>query len=128
MAIAIQPFTPQWIPAVAAFNQRLAGGGIPPEFQFPESDVPAWLPKLPGRRIYQEFHLATDDRAIRGAYILKFQDFFVGGRTLPIAYYHLPISEGIVNRSYSTVGVQMIRNALKTQPLLFCLGMGGFDR
>ena len=44
MAIAIQPYTEEWIPAVQAFNQRLAAGGIAPEFHFPDSHVPKWLP------------------------------------------------------------------------------------
>src|SRR4051794_14648982 len=128
MAIAIQPYTSRWVPAVAAFNRRLVDGGVAPEFRFPENDVPAWLPKLPDRRIYQEFYVAAEACDVRGAYILKFQDFSIAGRVEPLAYYHLPISEGIVNRSYSTVGVQMLRSALKAQPRLFCLGMGGFDR
>jgi hypothetical protein len=128
MAIAIQPYTEQWIPAVKAFNQRLAAGGIAPEFHFPESHIPSWLPKLEGRRIYQEFYLATDSDAVRGAYILKFQDFFVGGKIQPVAYYHLPISEGIVNKMYSSIGVHMLRSAIKAQPMLYCLGMGGVDR
>jgi hypothetical protein len=128
MAIAIQPYTEKWIPAVKAFNQRLAAGGIAPEFHFPESNIPPWLPKLEGRRLYQEFYLATEGDAVRGAYILKFQDFSFGGPVEPVVYYHLPISEGIVNKAYSSVGVQMLRSALKAQPLLYCLGMGGFDR
>jgi hypothetical protein len=81
-----------------------------------------------GRRIYQEFYLAVDGNDVRGAYILKFQDFSVRGEVRPVVYYHLPISEGIVNKTYSSVGVHMLRSAMKAQPLLFCLGMGGFDR
>ena len=128
MAIAIQPYTEKWIPAVKAFNQRLAAGGVGPEFHFPETNIPPWLPKVDNRRIYQEFYLATDGDAVRGAYILKFQDFLLSGEVQPVVYYHLPISEGIVNQAYSSVGVHMLRSALKAQPLLYCLGMGGFDR
>jgi hypothetical protein len=128
MAIAIQPYTEEWIPAVKAFNQRLAAGGVAPEFHFPVSHIPSWLPKRDGRRIYQEFYLAVESDQVRGAYILKFQDFSLGGEIRPVVYYHLPISEGIVNKRYSSVGVHMLRTAMKAQPLLFCLGMGGFDR
>jgi hypothetical protein len=128
MAIAIQPYTEEWVPAVKAFNRRLAAGGVSPEFHFPESHIPAWLPRRDGRRLYQEFHLAVEGDEVRGAYILKFQDFFLRGEMRPVVYYHLPISEGIVNKTYSSVGVHMLRAAMKAQPLLFCLGMGGFDR
>lgn len=128
MAIAIKPYTPDWIPAVRAFNQRLADGGVAAEFRFPESDVPTWLPRLDGRRIYQDLYLAVDGNDVRGAYILKFQDFSLRGEIHPLAFYRLPISEGIVNKAYSSVGVHMLRSAMRAEPSLFCLGMGGFDR
>jgi len=128
MAIAIHPYTADRIPAVKAFNQRLAAGGVASEFRFPESDVPYWLPKHAGRRIYQEYYLALEGDTVRGAFILKFQDFFLQGELQRIVYYHLPVSEGIVSKSYASVGVLMLRSAMKMQPRLFALGMGGFDR
>jgi len=128
MAIVIQPFTEDRVTAVKAFNQRLAAGGIPSRFHFPESSIPEWLPKENGRRIYQEYYLAVEGNDVRGGFILKHQEFSVGGQTLPIVYYHLPVSEGIVNNSYANVGVLMLRVAMKMQPMLFALGMGGFDR
>jgi len=128
MAISIRPYTEEWIPAVKAFNQRLATGGVPSEFHFPEKDVPSWLPKRDGRRIYQEFYLALEGQEVRGAFILKTQDFSVRGKIQAVANYDLPISEGIINKRYSSVGVHMLRSAAKAAPLLYCLGMGGFDR
>jgi hypothetical protein len=128
MPITVQPYTEEWIPAVKAFNRRLAAGGVAPEFHFHESNIPPWLPKINHRKIYQEFFLAVDNSEVRGAFILKFQDFYLNGEVRSIPYYHLPISEGIVNKAYSSVGVHMLRSALKAQPLLYCLGMGGLDR
>jgi hypothetical protein len=128
MPIAIQPYTEEWVPAVKAFNRRLAAGGVTPEFHFHETSTSPWLPKLDGRHIYQEFFLAVDRTEVHGAFILKFQDFYLNGETRNIPYYHLPISEGIVNKAYASVGVHMLRSALKAQPLLYCLGMGGLDR
>jgi len=128
MAIAIQPYSADLIPAVRAFNKRLATGGVAPEFHFPESNIPDWLPKLDGRRIYQEYYLAVDGESVRGGFILKFQDFFLAGKLQPVVYYHLPVSEGIINKAYAGVGVHMLRSALKLRPMLFALGMGGFDR
>lgn len=111
-----------------AFNQRLAAGGVAPEFFFPESNIPYWLPKLEGRRIYQEYYLAVDGDFVRGGFILKYQDFSFAGAKQALVYYHLPVSEGIVNKTYASVGVLMLRSALKMQPNLFALGMGAFDR
>ena len=128
MAIAIQPYSQDFIDAVRSFNSRLATVGVTPEFRFPEHHVPHWLPKVDGRRLYQEYFLAVENGSVRGGYILKHQDFFIDGQTERLAYYHLPLSEGIINNAYASVGVQMLRHALKAQPLLFALGMGGFDR
>lgn len=128
MAIAIHPYTEQHIPAVKAFNLRLAAGGVAPEFHFPESNVPHWLPRLPGRRIFQQYYVALEGDIVRGAFILKHQGFYVQGEMRPVVYYHLPISEGIVNKAYASVGVHMLRSAMKLEPMLFALGMGGFDR
>jgi hypothetical protein len=128
MAIAIQSYSADLIPAVKAFNRRLAAGGIAPEFHFPENNTPHWLPKLEGHRIYQEYYLAVDGDCVRGGFILKYQDFFSHGKPQPLVYYHLPVSEGIINKAYAGVGAHMLRSALKLQPMLFALGMGGFDR
>lgn len=128
MPIAVRPYTEDSIPAVKAFNQRLAAGGIAQEFFFPESNIPYWLPKLDGRRIYQEYYLAVDGDFVRGGFILKYQDFSFAGTKQQLVYYHLPVSEGIVNKTYASVGVHMLRSALKMQPNLYALGMGGFDR
>ncbi len=128
MPIAIQPYTPDLVPAVRAFNARLQAGGVPPALQFAEQPTPPWLPRLPGRKIYQEFFLAVDGADVRGGFILKHQPFSLAGQMEDVPFYHGPVSEGIVNRAFATVGVQMVRAALKAEPRLFALGMGGFDR
>src|SRR5450432_4037580 len=127
MPIAIQPYTEEWTPAVQAFNRRLSEGGVAPEFHFPDSPVPKWLPKVDGHKIHQEYFIATDGEAVRGGYIVKFQDFSFLGEMRRIGFYRLPLSEGIVNKTYATVGVHLLRHAVKFQPLLFALGMGGFQ-
>ena len=45
-----------------------------------------------------------------------------------IGYYHHPLSEGIVNKSHAMVGTLLLRDAMRRAPLLYCLGMGGYDR
>jgi hypothetical protein len=127
MGIALQPYTEDRIPAVVAFNERLAQGGCPPEFRFPESSTPHWLPKRDGLPLFQEYYLAIENEFVRGGFILKYQDFALRGHNQRVVYYHLPLSEGIINRAYATTGALMLRGALKMQPVLFALGMGGFD-
>ena len=128
MAIAIKPYTEEFIPAVKALNLRLANGGISPDFHFPESNIPGWLPKVENRRIYQECFLAVDGEFVRGGFIVKQQDFSLRGETRAISFYRLPVSEGIIDRAYTSVGVHMLRSALQSHSLMFALGMGGLDR
>ena len=128
MKIAIQPYTREWEPAVADFNQRLEPQRTPVHFQFPERCVPDWLPPREGCRIWQEYFLAIEDETtVRGGYILKTQDFWVDGRVEAISDLQLPLSEGIVNRRYTPLGIQLVLDALKRQPLLYGLGMGGLE-
>jgi hypothetical protein len=126
MPIRIQQYRTEHAEAVRQFNDRLSAGGA--TAQFPPSPVPQWLPKIAGRQLFQEYYLATDETgAVRGAYILKRQDFWIGNRVVAIADFHLPISEGVVNKHYPQVGVQLLWDALQRQPLLFGLGIGGYD-
>lgn len=122
--IAIQPYAERHVEAVRRFNERLSAGGQPS--RFPLSPVPAWLPHIPGRKIFQEYFLAVeDDGEVRGGYILKHQDFWVKDRVLPIADFQLPISEGTVDRRFPQIGLLLLRDALARQPLLYGLGIGG---
>ncbi len=124
--ISIQPYAERHVKAVGRFNQRIAAGGE--SSKFPLSPTPQWLPKIDERRIFQEFFLAVDqDNEVRGGYILKHQDFWIKDRVVSIADYHLPISEGAVERRYSQLGVSLLRDALARQPLLYGLGMGSSD-
>lgn len=128
MPVAVEPYQTTHIPAVAAFNQRLVSGGGDPAFCFPSAPEPAWLPPQPGATLWQELFVASDGPAIRGGYVLKHQMFQLDGLPQNVGYYHGPISEGIVNRSHAMVGVHLLRDALRRQPLLYALGMGGIDR
>ena len=125
MSLQIQPFTPADIPAVQTFNQRLVAAGISPDSCFPESPDPGWLPAM------QLFVAAQSDdqpHSVHGGYILRHQNFFASGNPVDAAHYRLPLSEGIVNRAYATLGFQLVRDALRRQPRLYALGMGGIDR
>lgn len=118
MAIEIRPFTPDLVPLVEAFNARLQEGGAPPVDRFPESPVPRWLPKIDNRRIYQDIYLALENGSVRGGYLLKHQDFSFCGEIRSVGLFRWLLSEGIVNRKYAWVALEMLRSANKAQPLL----------
>ena len=129
MAIVIQPYRPEHEPAVAEFNQRLRRALDDENLVFYRWAQPRWLPRTAESRIYNEFFVAVDGGIVRGGYALKSQEFlFPDGQIRSIGYYHHPLSEGIVNKSHAMVGTLLLRDAMQRAPLLYCLGMGGYDR
>ena len=133
MAIVIQPYRPEHEPAVAAFNERLRQGRADGSMVFYRYAEPRWLPRAAESRVYNEYFVAVEVAAdgggiVRGGYALKTQDFFFpDGQIRSIGYYHHPLSEGIVNKAHAMVGMLLLRDAMQRAPLLYCLGMGGYE-
>ncbi len=128
MAIVIQPYRPEHEPAVAEFNQRLRQAGADENMVFYRWAEPRWLPRTAASRIYNEYFVAIDGGIVRGGYALKTQEFFFpDGQVRSIGYYHHPLSEGIVSKAHAIVGTLLLRDAMQRAPLLYCLGMGGYD-
>ena len=129
MPLTIQPYRPEHEPAVAEFNQRLRAAGEDENMVFYRWAEPQWLPRIATSHIYNEFFVAIDNGVVRGGYAIKTQDFlFPDGQVRSIGYYHHPLSEGIVNKAHAAVGMLLLRDAMQRSPLLYCLGMGGYDR
>jgi hypothetical protein len=121
MGLEILPYTADRIPAVRQFNGRLASHGIPPDQHFPETPDPGWMPRM-------ELFLAVEAGVVRGGYILRRQRFLESGSLVNAAHYRLPVSEGLIDRAYSTLGLRMVRDALAREPRLYAMGMGGWDK
>jgi hypothetical protein len=121
MALEILPYTRDRIPAVQAFNQRLGASGIPADQRFPETPAPGWMP---GMKLF----LAVEGPSVRGGYMLRRQSFWVGGEMVQAAHYRLPLSEGLIDRAYSMLGLRMVRDALVREPRLYAMGMGGWGK
>ena len=103
-------------------------GGAPGDYVFSESPVPGWLPCCGQAPVYNEFYLAVEGDAVRGAFVLKRQKFSFSGVLKELVYLHHPLSEGVVDKKYSQVGAQILKRILSEHPLLFALGMGGYAR
>ncbi|MCP4663924.1 MAG: hypothetical protein GY856_51735 [bacterium] len=120
--IELRTLAKEWIPAVEAFNARLrardAGGPI-----FPTSCGD----QSPGG-FERELIIATEGDAVRGGYILKLQDFrFPSGKHRALGAFQLPLSEGIIDKRYTLVGLHLLFDATRRHPLLYTLGIGGFE-
>jgi hypothetical protein len=116
MPLEIRPYSVEWRSAVRGFNGRIRASGI----ELPEDPR---REMMPGSCMY----IAEEDGVVRGGYILRPQQFFFQGEPRQVAHYRLPISEGIVDKRYARVGAFLLRSALKAEPLLYALGMGGYD-
>jgi len=135
MHLRVVEYADEWMAPLDAFNARLAAGGSS-----------AFFPRPPGPRVEPpRFHdglkqvryLAIEEDVevgsdlaprVRGAYALKFQPFWLAGEVVDVADFALPVSEGVVDRSYAEVAVRLLFDAVRRQPLLYGLGMGGFDQ
>jgi hypothetical protein len=123
--VEIRPYTHELEPLVRAFNLRLRAGGEQ-LWSFPESHVPR-LTRMLNENPYQELFVTCDQGEVRGGYLMTHTRFAIHGETTWIACGpQLNTSEGIVNRAWGMTGAINLRDALKRQPLLYGLGMGGF--
>ena len=124
MGIKVVPYTEDRVPAVKAFNQRMADGGT--GWGWYEWAEDRWLPRRDGLHVWREHFLAVDDDdEVRGAYALKPQAWLVHGETLTVTDWQGPVSEGLLSRRYAALGLRMIRDMLKKYPLLYSWGHGG---
>ncbi len=129
MPIVIQPYRKEHEPAVEEFNRRLQQSSADGDLVFSETAIPRWLPRTGDAPVWNEFFVAVEGSSVRGAYGLKQEQSFIRGKGVyTVACYHHPLSEGIVDRSYAGVGGLLVRDALARQPLLYALGMGGYER
>lgn len=125
--VQIQPYSELLVPAARDFNRRLDQSGTSYFIRLPESATPGMLESDTGTGFYQECFVAVENGAVRGGYILYHQAWSIGGERVATANAMRPISEGVIARPYSLVGVSLIQHAMRREPLQFGLGMGGAD-
>ncbi len=131
MGIRVVEYADGLCDALMKFNARLAAGDSTVCFPPPpdhEAAPPTFHQGLKVTRYLALEEGSGKGVAVRGAYALKFQQFWLSGEVIPVADFMLPVSEGIVRRAYALVAVRLLFDALERQPLLYGLGMGGFDQ
>lgn len=126
MGLRVVLFESSHEPAVRAFNARLrAAGGL----LFPLTETaPAPNPNWPAPGIeYRHFVVLDESGEVRGGYFIRNQPFWIRGQVHAVGHYNAPLSEGTIDKRYTTVGAMMLAHALGEQPLLFAMGMGSMD-
>jgi hypothetical protein len=127
VSLEIRPYRAEDVPAVKRFNDRLAKAGV--DFQFPEAHVSTSFPPREGRQITQDQYVAVDKSGeVRAGYLLKNETYLCGDARVVVSNYQLPLSEGIADKKWAMAGVQILTDALKRTPHIYCLGMGGTER
>src|SRR4051812_35240415 len=123
--IRIVRYTPAEAAAVRAFNERMLAGHAPTDFVL--GDRPnACDDRLRNAAITWTKYLAVDQGGdVRGGFMLMEQRGSLNGRSVPVANYQAPVSEGILDKHYGMVGMHMIRYVQREWPHAFVVGMGG---
>ena len=106
--IRIVPFTEQEVGATTAFNARMRAGAAPTDFLLPES-APAKRAGPPSAVSATQF-IAMEDGEARGGFIELLHPAWLNGSVQEVANYQSPLSEGICDKKYGLVGMQMIRS------------------
>jgi hypothetical protein len=124
--VEIRPYTPDLERSVRAFNERLRAGGEQ-KWRFPESHLPR-LAKENGRNPYQELFVVVHHGEVRGGYIVTHSRFALLNEIVCIGCGpQLNLSEGLINKRYSMVGVMQVQDVLQHRPLSYALGIGGLQ-
>jgi hypothetical protein len=128
MAITIVPHEVSWKDGVEAFNARMREGGS--KYGFYVDPTPGWIPKRSeSQPVWREFWLAIEDGTeVRGGYALKPQLWWIRGETKTVTDWQGPFSEGAISNRYGALGLRMLRDMLKKQPLLYSWGHGGEEQ
>lgn len=127
MAIEVVPYTEQWVQAVLAFNDRMHAGGT--HWGWYGTPTDDWLPARDGSKTWREHWLAIEDgTTVRGAYAFKPHEWRVRGKTQWVVDWQGPVTEGIVDRRFNTLGLRLIREMLRQHPLLYSWGHGGLEQ
>jgi hypothetical protein len=117
----VRPYVPEDRAAAVAFAQRIAadnsGRGFP----------------IPDRQIFDYRHesrltekiVVVDEEGVHGGLDLRHDLFYIDNEETWLGYYKYPISEGIVNRRYAFVAIQLQQAIQKHVEYVYGIGGGG---
>ncbi len=125
MSLSLVALTRDIVPAVEAFHERLAAGGVH-DYRFgTQTDDGTDRDR---HRVWQETLLAWDGTHVRGGIVLQHHRLHTPAGPSTVVNIQLPLSEGTVDRQYVNVGMWVIRAAVERHPRAFAVGMGGIEQ
>jgi hypothetical protein len=125
MPIEIVPHSESLKDAVEEFNRRMREGGS--KLGMYTDPVPDWVPKVrPDQKVWREYYLAVEDKhTVRGGFALKPQQWLIHGQLHTVTDWQGPFSEAAYHPKYGMLGLRLMRDMLRRQPLLFAWGAYG---
>jgi len=119
--LRIEPLSAGHAKAIRAFNERMRGSGDAAVFDLPETTAP----ESEAARLIRATHfVVADEEEVRGGILAVDVPAWVAGAEREVSNYQSPLSEGIVDRRYASIGPMLIRFAQKRSPLAYMVGMG----
>ncbi|HLY17341.1 MAG TPA: hypothetical protein VKR61_08955 [Bryobacteraceae bacterium] len=122
MKLEFTPYSASLIPACRAFNERLRRHCNPP-FLLPQ-DAPGTRLVPPGGIAWTQYLAVDGSGAVRGGVLLMDQRGWFQQRAVSLSNIQSPLSEGIADRAYSGVGLQMLKFVTERNPYAYAVGMG----
>ena len=117
------PLTQNLIRSCEEFNKRLHQAGTDLHFACPANRDRGESPPVPME--VDRFVGVDSDGQVHGAYLLRWQFLWLRGQQFFGASGGYPISEGVIDKRFTMVGVIVLRDAIKRCSDLYFLGAGG---
>jgi hypothetical protein len=125
MPIEVVPHSEVLRAAVEDLNRRMREGGS--QYGMYPDPVPDWVPKIrDDQKVWREYWIAVEDkRVVRGGFALKPQQWLIHGQVRMVTDWQGPFSEAVYDPKYAMLGLRLMRDMQKRQPLLYAWGSYG---
>lgn len=118
-----RPYRPTDQPAALALTERLQAHDPSLSYPIPETSCSS-LCTNPSE---VQLIVAVDNEGIHGGYSMRCDHYCWRGEPVLLYYFGYPISEGLFNKKYATLGLQLQRDIQKRAQLAYGLGGGGIQ-
>jgi len=123
MRVEFTPLDDSLVSACREFNERLRSHGEPP-FLLPQAHAPRKVTRSLGGVEYTHYVALDRTGMVRGGMLLMEQRGWLQNETIRLINIQSPLSEGLFDRRFSGVALQMLRFTLARSPYLYAVGMG----
>lgn len=117
----VRPYVHEDRDAALAFAERIAAGASGLSFDVPQQlhDNYRHRPRLTEKLV------VVDDHGVHGGLNLRHDPFYIDGEKVWLGYYKYPISEGVINRRYAFVAIQLQQAVRERVGYVYGIGGGG---